>query len=56
MRQLIEDALSWDELGEVHRGEYQFEIGKGMLHREAGRLTLPITCNFVMPFADCEKV
>lgn len=32
------------------------EIGKGMLHREAGRLTLPITCNFVMPFADCEKV
>ena len=56
MRQLIEDALSWDELGEVHRGEYQFEIGKGMLHRQAGRLTLPITCNFVMPFADCEKV
>ena len=56
MRQLIEDALSWDELGEVHRGEYQFEIGKGMLQREAGRLTLPITCNFVMPFADCEKV
>ena len=56
MKQLIADALSWEELGEIHKTEYQFELGKGVLHKEAGRLTLPIRCNFVMPFADCEKV
>lgn len=56
MKQLIADALSWEELGEIHKTEYQFELGKGVLHKEAGRLTLPIHCNFVMPFADCEKV
>ena len=42
MKQLIADALSWEELGEIHKTEYQFEIGKGVLHKEAGRLTLPI--------------
>ena len=56
MKQLIADALSWEELGEIHKTEYQFELGKGVLHKEEGRLTLPIRCNFVMPFADCEKV
>ena len=37
MKQLIADALSWEELGEIHKTEYQFEIGKGVLHkRKAG--------------------
>ena len=56
MKQLIEDALSWELLGEVHKNEYHFEIGKGTLHQDNGTLTLPITANFVMPYADCEKI
>ena len=42
MKQLIADALSWEELGEIHKTEYQFELGKGVLHNvstwfEAGK-------------------
>ncbi|MGN1333761.1 MAG: PHP domain-containing protein, partial [Anaerovoracaceae bacterium] len=58
MREIIDGAISWEEIGTVKRDkdEYRYTLGKGVIHRETGVLTLPLTLNFVVPFLDCEKI
>ena len=58
MREIIDGALCWEQIGGGNRdkSEYRYTLGKGVIHRETGVLTLPVTLNFVMPFLDCEKI
>ena len=57
MREIIDGALCWEQIGGGNRdkSEYRYTLGKGVIHRETGVLTLPVTLNGVMPFLDCEK-
>ena len=58
MREIIDGAICWEQIGSGKRDktEYKYTLGKGVIHKETGVLTLPITLNFVMPFLDCEKI
>lgn len=58
MREIIDGAIGWEKIGTVKRNkdEYRYTLGKGVIHRETGVLTLPLTLNFVVPFSDCEKI
>ena len=54
MREIIDGAIGWEKIGTVKRNkdEYRYTLGKGVIHRETGVLTLPLTRNFVVPFSD----
>ena len=58
MRKIIDGAISWEQIGDGKRDktEYKYTLGKGVIHKDTGVLTLPVTLNFVMPFLDCEKI
>ena len=58
MREIIDGAICWETIGDENRdkAEYKYVMGKGVIHKDTGVLTLPITLNFVMPFLDCEKI
>ena len=58
MREIIDGAICWEAIGDENRDktEYKFTLGKGVIHKDTGVLTLPVTLNFVMPFLDCEKI
>ena len=58
MREVIDGAICWEKIGagNRHKDEFKYRLGKGVIHKETGVLTLPVTLNFVMPFLDCEKI
>ena len=58
MREIIDGAICWETIGDENRDktEYKFTLGKGVIHKDTGVLTLPVTLNFVMPFSDMEKI
>ena len=58
MRKIIDGAVCWEAIGDEKRDktEYKYVLGKGVIHKDTGVLTLPITLNFVIPFLDCEKI
>lgn len=58
MRNLIDNAVEWEKIGNGSRdkSEYRYELGKGIIHKESGLLTLPVKLNFIIPFIDCEKI
>lgn len=58
MRKIIDSAICWETIGDENRDktEYKYVLGKGVIHKETGVLTLPITLNFVIPFLECEKI
>ena len=57
MKNLIESAVSWENISSSHdKSEYIYQLGKGVINKESGVLTLPLTLNFVLPFLDCEKI
>ncbi|MBR3705508.1 MAG: PHP domain-containing protein, partial [Firmicutes bacterium] len=57
MRNLIDSAVSWEQISAGRdKSEYIYQLGKGVINKESGVLTLPLTLNFVMPFLDCEKI
>ena len=55
MRNLIDQAVSWDKLG-GNKTEYHYELGKATLCGDTGMLRLPVTLNFIIPFMDYEKI
>ncbi|MBQ1229111.1 MAG: hypothetical protein IIX87_04470, partial [Firmicutes bacterium] len=57
MRNLIDSAVCWEQISAVSdKSEYRYELGKGVINKESGVLTLPLTLNFIVPFLDCEKI
>ena len=57
MRNLIDSAVNWEQISAGRdKSEYIYQLGKGVINKESGVLTLPLTLNFVMPFLDCEKI
>ncbi len=58
MRSIIDNAINWDSIsnGRIDKNKYHYELGKAVISKETGVLTLPITLNFVMPFSDCETI
>lgn len=57
MKNLIDGAVCWEQISPHHeKSEYLYQLGKGVINKESGVLTLPLTLNFVMPFLDCEKI
>ena len=58
MREIIDGAICWEQIGGGKRDktEYNYTLGKGVIHKDTGVLTLPVTLNFIIPFLDCEKI
>lgn len=56
MKQLIESNISWAKLGNHQREDFAFSIERAVLGRYDDILKIQIRLNFVMPFADVEKI
>lgn len=56
MRHLLEQSITWDEVGNHPRDQYQYDITEAVIAKETGVLTLTLRLNFVPPFLDMEKL
>lgn len=56
MRDLLDKAISWDQLGPGDRNKYRYEITDARINQEKKILTLTLRLNFLMPRIDLDKV
>ena len=56
MRSLIESTINWNQIGKHPKESYIYSIGKAVVSKETAVLSLDIQLNFVIPFADSERL
>ncbi|MBK5245919.1 MAG: hypothetical protein JJE49_01445, partial [Peptostreptococcaceae bacterium] len=52
MKNLIENAISWNKIGRHAKQEYSFSLGRAKMSKDGSVLTLDIELNFVLPYED----
>ncbi|WP_324824178.1 PolC-type DNA polymerase III [Sinanaerobacter sp. ZZT-01] len=56
MKTLIERYINWSQIGKHAKREYIYSIGNTYIQREIKRLNIEIKLNFIIPFADVQKL
>ena len=56
MKELIEQNISWDALGNHPKKDFRYEIEGAAIHKETGVFTVTLRLNFIMPALDMAKV
>lgn len=56
MKELLEKAISWDQLGPGNKSEYSYEISDARISRETKILTLTLRLNFLIPRVNLDKL
>lgn len=56
MKELIEQNISWDALGNHPKKDFRYEIEGASIHKETGVFTVTLRLNFIMPALDMAKV
>ena len=54
MKQIIEETVSWDAIGEHDRSEYAYSLEKALISKDGHSLTISLGLNFIIPFSDLE--
>ena len=56
MKQIIENAVSWESIGDYPKDSLTYTIDRAVIHKDSGVLSIDMTLNFVMPHLDMEKL
>lgn len=56
MNEIINQAITWDELGNVERDKLEYKLSEATLYKEDMTLSVPISSNFIIPFWDVKKI
>lgn len=55
MKQIIENAVSWESIGDYPKDSLAYSIDRAVIHKDTGVLSIDMTLNFVMPHLDMES-
>jgi len=56
MIKLIEQTISWNEIGKHERSAYAYRLGKAVISKDHTTLTVHMTLNFIIPYSDYIKL
>ncbi len=56
MRELIQQNITWDSIGNHQTTEYKYEIIEAAIGKDTGVLTIKLRLNFVMPAVDMARL
>ncbi len=56
MKSLIENTVHWNKIGKHSKDSYIYSVEKAVVSKETAALSMNIRLNFIIPFADADRI